>query len=63
MPNLTTCTIYVPQPDNASDADRWEIVAASLRAAGVRDIRPAPMPAQNFLPKHARPVLLSSAEV
>jgi hypothetical protein len=63
MPNLTTATVYVPQPDNAIDAEKWDIVAAALRAAGVTDIRRPPPPAQSYQPRHARPVLLSSAEI
>jgi hypothetical protein len=34
--------IYLPTGPNASE--RWEIVAAALRMAGIRDIRPAPIP-------------------
>jgi hypothetical protein len=61
---LKTTIIYIPTVEDTSD-DRWNIVAASLRAAGVKDIRPAPMPAQSYIPRHARPVqlLLSSVEV
>jgi hypothetical protein len=57
--------IYLPAGDDAT-ADRWDVVAAALRAAGVTDIRPAPMPSLAFQPRHARltaPVLVSSAEV
>lgn len=61
MPNLKTTVVYLPQHDDAND--RWEMVAASLRAAGITDIRPAPMPAQNFQPRLARPLVLSSVEV
>ena len=53
--------IYLPIGPDANE--RWEIVAAALRAAGIRDIRPAPMPSQQYTPRHARPVLLSSVEV
>jgi hypothetical protein len=53
--------IYLPQDDDANE--RWRVVAASLRTAGITDIRPAPMPAQSFTSKYARPVLLSSAEI
>jgi hypothetical protein len=62
---MQTTVIYIPAGDDAT-AERWDIVAAALRAAGIRDIRPAPMQAQSFKPRHARrtaPVLLSSAEV
>jgi hypothetical protein len=61
---LKTAIIYVPCSDDASD-ERWDIVAASLRAAGVQDIRPAPMPCQQYTPRQMRraPVLLCSAEV
>lgn len=60
--NMKNATIYVPSGPDANE--RWDIIAAALRAAGVVDIRPAPMPAQNFTPKHLRrPVLLASAEV
>lgn len=54
-------TIYLPLYDDATD--RWAMVAAALRAAGISDLRPAPMPTQQFQPRHTRPVLLSSAEV
>jgi hypothetical protein len=53
--------IYLPTGPNASE--RWEIVAAALRMAGIRDIRPAPIPCQQYTPRLARPVLLSSAEI
>lgn len=53
--------IYLPGGLDATD--RWAVVAAALKAAGVHDIRPAPLPAQAFQPRHARPVLLSSREV
>lgn len=53
--------IYLPLDEDATDP--WQMVAAALRAAGITDLRPAPMPAQQFKPKHARPVLLSSVEV
>jgi hypothetical protein len=61
--NMTTATIYVPAPEDASAAEKWDIVCAALRVAGVQDIRRPPMKAQNFQPRHARPALLSSAEV
>ena len=57
----TNTTIYLPLDEDATD--RWVMVAAALRAAGITDLRPAPMPAQRFQPHHARPVLLSSTEV
>jgi hypothetical protein len=53
--------IYLPSGPDASE--RWDMVAAALRAAGVRDIRPAPMLVQTFQPRHVRPVLLSSVEI
>lgn len=53
--------IYLPLDEDATD--RWAMVAAALRAAGITDLRPAPMPAQRFQPRLARPVLLASAEV
>jgi hypothetical protein len=56
-----TTTIYLPLDEDASD--RWAMVAAALRAAGITDLRPAPMSAQSYTPRHARPVLLSSVEV
>jgi hypothetical protein len=64
MRNMKTCTIYVPAAEDTSD-ERWDIVAAALRAAGVTDIRRPPMPVQNFTPRQMRsaPVLLCSAEV
>ncbi len=63
MPNLTTCTIYVPRPANATDAEKWEAVEDALRAAGVVDIRPAPPASLNFVPCHARPAFISTMEV
>ena len=59
--NLNATTVYMPLDDEAND--RWAMVAASLRAAGITDIRPAPMPAQKFQPRLARPLILSSAEI
>jgi hypothetical protein len=53
--------IYLPTGPDVND--RWEVVAAALRAAGIRDIRPAPMPCQQCTPRLARPVLLSSVEI
>lgn len=53
--------VYLPMPDDTSD--RWNVVAAALRAAGIHDLRPAPMPSLAFQPRHARPVLLTSQEV
>jgi hypothetical protein len=60
--NMKNAIIYVPTVEDTSD-DRWDIVAASLRAAGVVDIRPAPMPTQNYVPRQLRPLMLSSAEI
>jgi hypothetical protein len=61
--NLKNSVVYVPSDTDATE-DRWAVVAASLRAAGVVDIRPAPMPAQNFKPRHLRsPLMLSSVEI
>jgi hypothetical protein len=53
--------VYLPAGPDVND--RWDIVAAALRAAGITDIRPAPMPSQQYTPRHARPVLLCSVEV
>jgi hypothetical protein len=56
--------IYLPTGPDVND--RWEVVAAALRAAGITDIRSAPMPCQQYAPRQmrsARPVLLCSAEV
>ena len=54
--------IYLPKGVDANE--RWETVEGALRAAGITDIRPAPMPAQTFVPRQLRAqVLLSSAEV
>jgi hypothetical protein len=55
-------TIYLPAGDDAT-MERWQVVAAALRAAGITDIRPAPMPSQQFLPQHARPVQICSREI
>lgn len=63
MPNMKTCTVYVPQPENAIDAEKWDIVVASLRAAGVTDIRRPPPQATAFKPRIARPALISSQEI
>jgi hypothetical protein len=60
---ISQAVIYIPQPGDATQAERWDIVAASLRAAGVTDIRPAPMPAQTYVPRQLRSVMLSSAEI
>jgi hypothetical protein len=59
--NLKNAVIYLPSGPDVQD--RWEIIAASLRAAGVTDVRPAPMPAQSFQPRHARPQYVTSAEI
>lgn len=61
MPNLKTTVVYLPCGPDANE--RWEAVEDALRAAGITDIRPAPMPAQNFVPRQLRPALLSSAEI
>jgi hypothetical protein len=56
--------IYLSSSPDTSE--RWDIVAAALRTAGIRDIRPAPMPSLAFTPRHARqslPLMLCSAEV
>jgi hypothetical protein len=62
MPVKQNTTIYLPAGDDAT-MERWLVVAAALRAAGIRDIRPAPMPAQTYQPRHARPALISSVEI
>lgn len=56
-----TTIVYLPHDGSASD--RWATVAAALRAAGICDIRPAPMPAQQFQPRASRPALLRRVEV
>lgn len=56
-----TSVIYLPSGPDASE--RWEVVAAALRAAGISDIRPAPMPAQTYTPRMKRPTFISSMEV
>lgn len=62
---MTTTTknaiIYLPADPDAMD--RWEVTAAALRAAGVKDIRPAPVAAQTFRPRLSFPILLCSSEV
>ena len=61
--NMKNAVVYVPSDTDATE-DRWAVVADSLRAAGVVDIRPAPMPSLTYVPRQLRaPVLLSSAEV
>lgn len=56
-----TTVVYLPSGTDTSE--RWEVVAAALRAAGIKDIRPAPMPSQQFQPRLARPAFISTAEV
>jgi hypothetical protein len=58
---MKNTVIYLPTGPDASE--HWNIVAAALRAVGVTDIRPAPMPAQSFQPRHARPQHITSAEI
>jgi hypothetical protein len=56
--------IYLPHGIDANE--RWEAVEDALRAAGITDIRSAPMPCQQYAPRQmrsARPVLLCSVEV
>jgi hypothetical protein len=58
--------IYVPISEGIDADERWDIVAASLRAAGFVNVLPAPMPAQRFKPRHARtplPVMIGRVEV
>lgn len=59
---MKNTVVYIPSDTDATE-DRWAVVAASLRAAGVVDIRPAPMPAQNYVPRHLRSPLICSAEI
>jgi hypothetical protein len=51
--------IYLPLDEDATD--RWQMVAAALLVAGFTDLRPAPMPAQAYVPRQLRPVLTSNA--
>jgi hypothetical protein len=51
--------VYIPSDDDASD--RWLIVAAALRAAGYRNLRPAPMPSLAFQPRHRRQRLAAAS--
>jgi hypothetical protein len=63
MISRSETVIYVPH--DADQQERWDIVAASLKAAGFTNIVPAPMAAQNFKPRHARmtmPLMISRAE-
>lgn len=53
--------VYLPMDDDATD--RWAMVAASLRAAGITDLRPAPPQSLSFKPKHARPAVISTVEL
>jgi|1185.fasta_scaffold2062181_2 hypothetical protein len=65
MSKQNNTIIYLPEGNDAT-IDRWQVVAAALRAAGITDLRPAPMPAQQFRPKHLRsasPSLICSAEI
>lgn len=52
--------IYIPAGLDAND--RWTIVANALRAAGISDIRPAPMPSKPIR-KMSASLLLSTLEV
>lgn len=64
MLSQKTTIVYIPRGIDCNE--RWEAVEDALRVAGISDIRPAPMPAQQFQPRHARqslPVMLCSAEV
>jgi hypothetical protein len=58
---MKTATIYIPAA--ADGNEHWAIVAAALRSAGARDIRPAPMQSQTFRLRHARQVVVSSVEI
>jgi hypothetical protein len=54
--------IYLPTGDDASE--RWIIVREALEEAGISDIRPAPMPCQQYMPRQLRaPVIVRSVEV
>jgi hypothetical protein len=55
-----TTTIYLPVGIDANT--RWSIVANALRAAGITDIRPAPMPSRPVR-KIQAPTLISTMEV
>jgi hypothetical protein len=52
-------------PIGPDASEHWQIVRGALEDAGITDIRPAPMPAQNFIPRQLRRShpLLCSAEV
>ncbi|MGF7213039.1 hypothetical protein GGE65_007675 [Skermanella aerolata] len=56
-----TTTVYIPSGPDASE--RWDIVAAALRANGITDLRPAPLPAQNYKPRLSRPDFISAQEI
>jgi hypothetical protein len=54
--------IYVPTASSLSFCDnwnRWEIVRGALEDEGWTDIRPAPMPSLNFIPRQLRPGALA----
>lgn len=57
--DMKNAVIYIPSGPNVSPS--WEAVRGALEAAGVKDIRPAPMPVQSFAP--ALPVMFRSGEV
>lgn len=53
MSHSKNTTRYLPHLDDTS-ADMLDVVAASLRAAGITDFRPAPRASMAFLPRQAR---------
>lgn len=64
--NRHDTVIYVPCQEGIDADERWDIVAANLRAAGFTNVLPAPMPSQRFQPRHARqpmPIMICKAEV
>jgi energy-coupling factor transporter ATP-binding protein EcfA2 len=61
---MKTTVIYVPRPENAIDAEKWEAVEDALRAVGVTDIRRAPPQSLNYVPRQLRaPAVISTMEV
>jgi hypothetical protein len=58
MSAMKTCPVYLPLHTDANEP--WLIVRGALEDAGYRDLRPAPMPAQTYVPRQLRPVLTSN---
>ena len=54
----STTPVYLPMRESLSCRDnwnRWEAVKGALEDEGWTDIRPAPMPSLNYVPRALRP--------